>query len=252
MKELSWRDAKQRPLIIAHRGARLEAPENSLPAFERAYELDADGIEFDVRLTADGIPVVIHDAKLDRTTDGSGSISQKTYKEIRRLRLISSHDFDSEQLFIPTLAEVLENWHGKMLLNIELKQRNFSADLVSALAQLGQDRSHASTVVSSFNPAVLWHLHRILPDAQLAFLFVRPQRLFARLICNVIPCTAVHPHHGMISESLVKHAHQKKQLVHAWTVNTSERMSELAQLGANAIITDDPKLGRAALLADNA
>ena len=108
-----------RPVLLGHRGARLQAPENTLPAFRLALELGAHGVELDVRLTADGQPVVIHDADLSRTTDGAGPVARHTLEALRRLDAGAWKDGLFRGTPIPTLGEVLKGLPGGALLNVE-------------------------------------------------------------------------------------------------------------------------------------
>ena len=100
--------AADRPIVVAHRGASVEQPENTIEAFEAAIEAGADAVEFDVRLTADGVPVVMHDPDVSRTTGGAGLVSEITVAEIRKLG-------------IPTLEEALACLAGRVAADIELK-----------------------------------------------------------------------------------------------------------------------------------
>src|SRR5438034_7470028 len=112
----------RRPLRIAHRGASARAPENTLAAFTEAVRLGANAIELDVHLTADGVPVVIHDATVERTTNGRGEVAAMTSKDLRRLDAGAwfSSRFRGER--IPTLEESLEFARGRCALNIEIKE----------------------------------------------------------------------------------------------------------------------------------
>ncbi|MBI3536498.1 MAG: hypothetical protein HY070_02885, partial [Chloroflexi bacterium] len=110
-----------RPLIIAHRGASAEAPENTLAAFTRAFELGADGIELDVTLTKDNIPVVIHDDTVNRTTNARGVVSEMLLAEIKQLDAGSWKDAKYRGEKIPTLEETLRAIPTTKIVNIELK-----------------------------------------------------------------------------------------------------------------------------------
>ena len=105
----------------AHRGGTEKTPENTLPAFEAALELCVDMIEFDLRVTADGHVVVMHDATVDRTTDGTGEIANLTLEQIKRLDAGSWHSLRFAGTLVPTLDEVLQIMPSSVLLNIELK-----------------------------------------------------------------------------------------------------------------------------------
>src|SRR6266704_6290544 len=112
----------RRPLRIAHRGASARAPENTLAAFAEAVRLGANAIELDVHLTADGVPVVIHDGTVDRTTNGRGEVAAMTLKDLRRLDAGAwfSSRFRGER--IPTLEESLEFARGRCAMNVEIKE----------------------------------------------------------------------------------------------------------------------------------
>lgn len=110
-----------KPHLIAHRGWSKRFPENSIPAFAAAIVAGADEIEFDVRVSKDGVPFVIHDATIDRTTDGSGKVSELTALELKRVHLKGIDGEILVGLGIPTLQEVLENVYGRVGLNIHIK-----------------------------------------------------------------------------------------------------------------------------------
>lgn len=154
-----------RTLVVAHRGASVELPENTLVAFDRAVERGADAVEFDVRLTADGVPVVLHDPDLDRTTDAAGPVRARTLQELRRVRTDGGHE-------IPTLAEALAALSGRVAVDIELKnlpgEPDFTPDaepLVEATLDVLESSGFVGPVVlSSFNPASIAHARRAAPD----------------------------------------------------------------------------------------
>ena len=134
-----------KPFILAHRGARLQAPENTLEAFQKAFDLGVDGIECDVFLSQDGIPVIIHDETLDRTTTGTGSIWKYSAKYLQTLG-------------VPTLKQVLSILPDGAIINIELKNcqpytAQFLADQVHNL--LKYDQNKVQVIISSFNPKLL-------------------------------------------------------------------------------------------------
>ena len=123
-----------RPLVIAHRGASGLAPENSLAAFALAVELGADRIEINVRLARDGVPVVMHDATVDRTSDGGGRVSDLTWDELRRLRLRPKRGEDPALLGLPSLEQTLE--HARLPLCVELKSERHEPELARAVVAL--------------------------------------------------------------------------------------------------------------------
>ena len=138
------------PLIIAHRGASVDAPENTLTAFTLALEQGAQGIELDVQLSADGHPIVIHDNTVDRTTNGRGRVSDLTLSQINELLIDDEHK-------VPTLNRVFDALGAKLLYNIELKTTIFSSpELISAVSALILEHNLQDKVlISSFDPLSL-------------------------------------------------------------------------------------------------
>ena len=153
------------PLIIAHRGDAANAPENTIPAFRKALDLGADGIELDVRLTKDEKLVVFHDRRLDRTSNGHGPVNHHTQSEVLDLDAGSwfGPDFMGEQP--PTLDEAFESLPSDFLINVEMKVIMKGMKLIAhKVAEVV--RRHArwdSTLVASFNPISLWELRKIEP-----------------------------------------------------------------------------------------
>ncbi|MGZ4133125.1 MAG: glycerophosphodiester phosphodiesterase, partial [Actinomycetota bacterium] len=154
------------PLVVAHRGASAERPENTLAAFERAIEAGADAAEFDVRITADGHAVVLHDPDVGRTTDGTGLVGDLTLDEVRALRVGGSDER------VPMLEETLRCCSGRIGVDVEIKnlpgEPGFEPDreravdaLFAALAHVGFE---GPVLVSSFNPASIAHARRAQPD----------------------------------------------------------------------------------------
>ena len=130
-------DSQMKPHLIAHRGWSQRFPENSFPAFAAAVAAGADELEFDVRVSKDGIPFVIHDSTIDRTTDGSGSVSELTARELKRVNLKGLQGDVLLGLGIPTLQEVLATFGDAVSLNIHIKkldQRRTPLHLIASLA----------------------------------------------------------------------------------------------------------------------
>lgn len=240
---LSWGS----PLIFAHRGASAHAPENTLAAFELAFQQNADVIELDSKLSADGHVVVIHDQSVDRTTNGFGRVSELTLAGLRELDAGShfSATFHGEQ--IPTLEEVLSIFAGRILLNIELTNyRSPFDDLPMKVAELiDQCDSETQILVSSFHPITLRRFHHLLPSNPIGFL---AKRGAAGAISRswigsaLIPFQAIHPEKSDVTPVLISKAHQAGKRVHPFTVNSADDMAKLSSLNVDGIITDDPLL----------
>jgi len=156
-----------RPFLWAHRGASAQAPENTLAAFSAALESGADGLELDIHLTRDGVPVVIHDETLDRTTDGLGPVARASSRQLQKLDAGSwfSADFFDEP--VPFLEDVLNTFGKQLRLNLELK--DFRAGM-AVLEMLGHYPA-ADIVVSSFDYKLLQSLRCMDKSLSLAVLF---------------------------------------------------------------------------------
>jgi glycerophosphoryl diester phosphodiesterase len=234
----------QRTLNIAHRGASAAAPPNTLAAFDVAVQLGADGIEFDVRLCADGVPVVIHNGTVDATTDGSGAVADMTLSELKRLDAGSWFDpaFAGER--IPALTEVLEALGGRMLLNVELKGGSLLNDrLERAVANAIEVYDLAEHVhLSSFNPLILRRLQGHAPHLSTGLLCTSPAWLKAAIGRAVAPqgLAALHPHHTLVDEGYVHWARQHGYRIYVWTVDDPTEMRRLIRAGVDGIITNVP------------
>jgi len=228
------------PKIIAHRGASAHAPENTLAAFALALEHHADGFELDVMLTKDKQLVVIHDDTVDRTTNGSGRVMDMTLDQLQQLDA-----GDGER--IPTLEEVFEQFGGKCLINIELKNYKsiFDALPIKVAEMVKVYDLAASVIISSFNPFNMSRFRRRLPEAVLGLItFPNTARHW---IWRFFKFDALHPHVKDVDAGLVSAAHARNRQVNVWTVDDPEDIRRLAALDVDGIITNDPKRARQAL-----
>jgi glycerophosphoryl diester phosphodiesterase len=244
-------DWKTGTLNIAHRGASAAAPANTMAAFEKASELGADGIELDVLLSADGIPVVIHDDTVDATTDGSGPVAEMALAQLKQLDAGSHFDpaFAGER--IPTLEEVLQAFGSRLLLNIELKDFGLSdKSLERATIGLVEQRNLSDRVfLSSFNPFSLRRAKRIAPHIAVGLLYSPdlPLPLRRAWLAFLFPHEARHPAHTMVNAEYMAWARRRGYRVNTWSVNDPDEMRRLVGLGVNGIITDVPDVLRSIL-----
>ena len=228
------------PKIIAHRGASGHAPENTLAAFRLAMSHHADGIEFDVMLTKDGQVAVIHDDTVDRTTNGSGLVKDLTLRELKALDA-------GEGETIPTLQDVLDEFGGRCLLNIELKNYSspFDALPVVVAKMLKAHDLGESVIISTFNPFNLPRFRRHCPGVKLGLLTVSGK---ANLwLWRLFRFDALHPHYEDVDQSLVSAVRARQQQVNVWTVDDPDEIRRLAALGVDSIITNHPQATRTAL-----
>jgi glycerophosphoryl diester phosphodiesterase len=239
------------PLVLGHRGASAHLTENTLAAFHRAMADGADGVELDVQRCRSGDVVVFHDDDLLRLTGSPGRIVDLPLPALRERRLLAGGT-------VPTLAEVLEACGPHALVNVELKVegvlpagcRALVASVAKAVARAG---AAPRVLVSSFNPAAVWLWRRHNPLVPCGLLFERPRRFHrpwpfrTDFLLPVLAPAAVHPDHALCTAEAVGRWHRRHFAVNAWTVDDPVRIRALAEMGVDAIITNDPAAARAAL-----
>ena len=245
-------DPDARP-VIGHRGAAAFAPENTLVSFRRAVELGADALELDVHLTADGHVVVMHDPRVDRTTDGTGAVSTLALGQLRALDAGarwtrdggSSFPWRGRDVRIPTLDELLEEFPGIPLM-IDAKTLGVAAPLARVLAQHGAERR---VLVGSFHAA---HLAPFAGDAwrrlatrwqSVALLLGALSGLPART--SGYAALAIPPRLGGVPlpmSLLARAARRRGRPVHVWTVNAPADAIALWRAGVNGLVGDDPAM----------
>jgi glycerophosphoryl diester phosphodiesterase len=219
-------------LCIGHRGARGHEPENTLRSVRRALALGARGIEIDVWL-AHGELFVIHDAKLDRTTNGRGDVSRKP--------LAYLHSLDAGQgERIPTLRQVFETVGRRALINIELKGRRTAGPVTALIREFVTRHGwrYEDFLVSSFNRSELRAIDD--PQVRIGLLLTRPTRLYALSARRVRAC-AVNPAFRYVSAKFVADAHRRGFLVYPYTVNAAEDIERMRRMGVDGVFTDYPE-----------
>lgn len=241
-----WLDGRKTPLVLGHRGASYDAPENTLAAFALAKQQGADGVELDTTLTSDGIPVVIHDLVLDNTTNGTGVVNQHSIREIKALDAGSHFDSSFKGETIPTLGEALEITAPDMIINIELKTASWRTSGLEA-AVLNVIRRHAAAnrvFISSFNPLALRRFHALAPEIPIGYLYSPNEPLYLRYgwLMFGLRHDARHPHHSLIDARYMAWAKARGYRINTWTVDAPDRMRELRDLGVDSIITNRPDL----------
>jgi glycerophosphoryl diester phosphodiesterase len=223
--------------IIAHRGASGEFPENTLLAIEQALLQGADAIEIDV-YAVEGELIVIHDPKLERTTNGSGTIYQHALSYLLQL------DAGQGQR-IPTLWQVLQLVHGRCWLNIELKGKNTVEPLLSLLSRAQSELNFdcSQLLVSSFNHHLLLKLKDALPALKLGALTASLQLNYADYV-KQLGMHTVHCEINFMDQELVERAHELGLQVYVYTVDLPDEIEEMLQLGVDGIFTNYPARSR--------
>lgn len=230
----------ERPLVIAHRGASADAPENTLAAFALAMEQGADGIELDVQLSADGWPVVMHDFTVDRTTNGQGRVSDLS---VDALQALDAGDGQG----VPTLDDVFEMLGPGILYNIEIKDFSlWERGTEAAVADRVQAYHLENQVlVSSFNPLAVRRSRRhFTRSTPIGLIRSTGWLKYGYLLASG---EADHPHYSLVDAAYMAWARRRGYRVHVWTVDEPSEARRLAALGVHAIITNKPALIRACL-----
>jgi glycerophosphoryl diester phosphodiesterase len=234
-----------RPTVIAHRGDRIHAPENTLAALTMAAEKGADAVEFDVKLTADGQVVVIHDQTVDRTTNGTGKVSRFPLAALRDLDAGAwfSEQFRHEP--IPTLDEVFETVSKRVHMNVELTNYATPYDnLVSKVAELVKKHgAQERTLFSSFLPYNLRKMRLLLPEVPRGLLILPGWLGFWGWTFGwKRDYFSLHPNLADITPGLIDRVHAIGKRIHVCTVSTEKDLKKMTGFGVDAIFTDNTEL----------
>ncbi len=219
-------------LKIGHRGARAYEPENTLRSFAKAVELGVDALEFDVRKTKDNEIVVIHDAEVDRTTNGKGLVSEFTLGEIERFVTEKGER-------VPTLREALDFLDKKVKIIIELKETGLEEEVVRQIHERALERN---VVIVSFIENALRRVRDIDKEVETGLIYVRhknPVKAASDLKANYLL-----PLYRFTHAADVQKAHENGLKVIVWTINSPDEVSEYAEKGVDGIASDRPDILR--------
>jgi glycerophosphoryl diester phosphodiesterase len=245
-------DAMNDVIVWGHRGAMAYAPENTLEAFELAVRQGAAGMEIDIHTTSDGEIVVIHDESIDRTTSGSGLVSEMTLAEVRGVYANTGFESQYPDARVPALADVLDVVERDGLqLNIEVKDI-FTHDasyatIAGRAADMVRERSLVDQVIfSSFNHTSMARLKAEHPEQRTALLLMMDLYQIGRY-ARTTGADAIHPGFLGLSESTVESARAEGLAVNAWTmpppftaVSERDQLQRMIDLGVDAVITNIP------------
>jgi glycerophosphoryl diester phosphodiesterase len=235
-------------LNIAHGGAAIEAPKQTMASYQRAAEANADVLEVDLHSTLDGVLVVIHDDTVDATTNGTGAVQEQTFEELRKLdagyefEKDGAYPYRGQGLVIPAFEELLDAFPDAYWV-VEIKQQTPS--IVAPVIELLRRKGAAERVIiASFKDGIIAEVRAQAPDIftslalveGLALLGMTPEQEAA----YVPPARFVQPPEDLLTQEILDRAHRLGLKVHPWTVNDPVRMQELIELGVDGIITDDP------------
>ena len=235
------------PMYIAHRGLSARYPENTLAAFEGAIAAGAHMVELDVSLTKDRRLVVIHDDRVDRTTNGSGAVKALTLEQLARMDAGSWFDpvFSAER--VPTLAQVLDAVNGRLRVNIEIKPEAFErqgpADAVErqVLELVREKKMLNDVLVSSFQWQILENLRAMEPAISLGLLSELPANERLYRCYRRIEGFSWHPDYRILTRSQVDAMHGLGARVFPYTVKGKMETRALLAMGVDGLIVDDPR-----------
>jgi glycerophosphoryl diester phosphodiesterase len=217
-------------LKVGHRGARAYEPENTLRSYRRALELGVNAVELDVRMTRDGEVVVIHDAEVDRTTNGKGLVSQLTLKEIKQLNTEKDEK-------IPTLEEALDFLDKKVKVLIELKETGFEEKVLRAVQKRGLEEN---VVIVSFLEDALRKVRELNGKVETGLIYVKHKNPVKA--ASDLKASYLLPLYRFTHAADVQKAHQNGLKVVVWTINKPEEVADYVKKGVDGITSDMPDI----------
>lgn len=231
-------------LIVGHRGARFEAPENTIPGFRYAIGLGLQSIEFDVQMTADGHLVIIHDHTVDRTTNGTGEVKDLTLAEIQALDARSIFPDWEERCYVPTLDETLETLRDVPHLICEIK--NDTDERLDRIVPMTLDAIHKAGIddhatVTSFNPYVVALVQKLAPGMKRGYIGNWDEPFFLEKSIEM-GCTQADVHHPTADPELVRQAKAHGMRVICWPTNSQEALDHALTFEPDLFCTDNPSV----------
>ncbi len=235
MKDLRWQllffsisSLMAGPLKIAHRGASGYEKENTLAAFEKAIELGADMIEFDVHVSKDGKVMIIHDHKVNRTTDGDGFVAEKTAEEL-------------QQLSIPTLEQALDHINRRVKVYIDLKAKDIEKEVAKVIKTYVLEKGwiYDDFIVCSFDHYQIRNFKALLPQVKIgALIYCMP--IGYGKIAQEIPADIIILDHQLINKEFIDDAHNRGLDVYVYTLNETYEIERIKNLEIDGIISNFP------------
>ena len=213
---------------IGHRGAKGYEPENTLVSFQKAIDLNVDGVELDVHLSSDGALIVIHDETIDRTTNGKGFVNQFTASKLKKYG-------------IPTLIEVLDLAKKRCFVTIELKGIGTEKPVVELIEHFSTEKNwnYKKFLVSSFDWTMLEEVQLLHPKIRIGVL--TEESIEAALaFAKKVNAYSIHPDYRLLTKENVALMQENGFEVYPWTVNSKEDIQKIKSFNINGIISDFP------------
>lgn len=217
-------------LKVGHRGAKGYEPENTISSFRKALELGVNAVELDVRMTKDGELVVIHDATVDRTTNGKGPVSELTLKEIKELTADKGEK-------IPTLEEALDFLNRKVKILIEIKEVGIEGKVMEVVRRKGLEDN---VIIISFYEEALKRVRELSDAVKTGLIYIRHKDPVGAALS--LRAQYLLPMYKLACTCLIEKAHKNGLKVIVWTINTPEEAQEYARRGVDGIASDKPDI----------
>jgi glycerophosphoryl diester phosphodiesterase len=217
-------------LKIGHRGARAYEPENTIRSFKRAIELGVDAVELDIRKTKDNKLVVIHNADVNKTTDGNGAVNELTLEEIKRLNTEKGEK-------IPTLEEVLDAVGKQVKMLVELKETGTGEQVLDLIRKKGLTEN---VIIVSFHEDALRKVRELNDEVATGLIYVRHKNPIQAALD--LKAEYLLPLYRFTHSANVKKAHEKGLKVIVWTINNKEEVAEYKKKGVDGIASDNPDI----------
>ena len=238
----------ERPLIMAHRGFQNQYPENTMASFTAAVDVGAQYLELDVSFTKDRHVVVLHDDTVDRTTNGIGPVHEYLLKDLKQLAAGSWFHPRFNQERIPTLGEVLDQFAGRVCLNIEIKSYDQQSDggpthIENAVVDLvSRKKKQACVLISSFDPIILRKGKALDATTRVAFVskYFKPDETVGQ--CKELIAFSYHPNLSFLKRDQVETMHREGFQVFPYNINTADDIYHAFELGVDGLISKDPPL----------
>lgn len=234
--------------VIAHRGYSGKYPENTMLAFRKAVEAGCDGIELDVQTTKDGVVVVIHDERVDRTTDGTGFVKDYTFEELKKLNAAKLFPQVTEFEPVPSLEEYC-SWMAQtdIFTNIEIKTGvYYYEDIEKKTVEMVQKYGLEDRILfSSFNPMSLAKAKKLAPDIPCGVLMGGNGLGNAGYYCESCGYEYYHPGYKTVSDQTVENCEAHGVRLNVWTVNDMAELEQLYEWGCYGVITNFPQVCKA-------
>jgi glycerophosphoryl diester phosphodiesterase len=217
-------------LKIGHRGAKAHEPENTLRSFQAAMSLGVDAVELDVRKTKDNKLVVMHNADVNKTTNGEGSVSDLTLKQIKKLKT----DKDEK---IPTLSEALDFIGEQVRILVELKETGYEEQVLDLIKKKALDKN---VIIISFHENALQKIRELNDKVEIGLIYVRHKNPIQSALD--LKAQYLLPLYRFTHSANVKKAHENGLKVIVWTINHKEEVSEYKKKGVDGIASDKPDI----------